>query len=114
MQLEADHGGRSIRADAKFAFDGMYREKIAVRMIAFRRAGSAVSGGAEIRSGLQRSCRELAALRVSGIERQLADGGRNIHDDPVPESAAGRGVRIVAGHGETLRSLRRPAPFQMR
>src|SRR5205085_10498238 len=100
--------------DAELALDRVDREEIAVRMVTFRGTGSAVSGSAEIRSGLQRARRELVALRVSGIERQFAHGGWNIDDDPVPESAARRRVRIVAGHGETLRSFRRPAPFQMR
>src|SRR5947209_20202613 len=76
MQLEADHRRRRIRGYAKLALDRMDREKIAVRVVTFRGAGAAVSGNAEIGSGLQRSLRDLAAREVAGVERQLGRRGR--------------------------------------
>src|SRR4051794_21690738 len=102
MQLEANYGRRGIRGDAEFALDRVDREEIAVRMVAFRGTRAAVSRRAEIRSGLQGSRGELAAFRIARVERQFLHGSWNIHDNPVPESAAGRRVGIIAGHGETL------------
>src|SRR5947209_3640141 len=112
-ELEADHRSRGIRGDGKLALDRVHREEIAVRMT-FRRAGAAVARDAEIRSYLQRSLGHFAAGEIAGVDRQFAHRGWDIDDDPVPEPAAGRRVRIVAGHGEALRPLRSAAPSQMR
>src|SRR3954451_19828264 len=65
MQLESDHRRRGIRAHPEFGFDRVHREEIAVRMVAFRRTGPAISGNAEIRPGLQRSLRQLAAREIA-------------------------------------------------
>ena len=85
-----------------------------MRVIVGRRTRSAITGFSEVRSRLKRSSRELAGVRVAGVERQFGRGGRYVDDDPVPKAAAGRRVWIVAGYSEAFRSAWRPRPRQMR
>jgi len=83
-------------------------------MVALWRARAAVPGRAEIGAGLQGPLRQLRTAWVAGVQRQLSDIGRDVHHQPMPEAAAGRRVRVVAGDGEALRSCWRFRPCEVR
>src|SRR5947209_3739522 len=83
-------------------------------MISFGRTGSGVPWLTHVRPSLERSGRQLAALRIAGAERKLVHVGRDVDDDPVPETAPGRRVRVVAGHGKALHVSGRAIPPQVR
>src|SRR5262249_32559296 len=77
-------------------------------------ARAAVAGCAEIRAGLQRALRQFARFRIAGIERKLRHVRRDVHDEPVPESAARGRIRIVAGDREALGARGRARPGKVR
>src|SRR6266540_5629925 len=78
-----------------------------------RRARSAISRGAEVGAGLQRALRQLRRLRIARIQLKLRNSGRDVHYQPVPESAARGCVRIETSHGEALGAGRCSRPGQM-
>src|SRR5581483_12502459 len=115
VQVEADDRSRSVGFHLQlFLRDREDGEDIAMRMIVGRRAGADITGFADIVAGHERALRQLRRAGVAGIERQLGGGGRNVDDQPVPEAAAGRRIRIEAGQGKALGSIRRARPGQLR
>src|SRR6516162_7314818 len=115
IELKADDCRRGIGGNRQFIdADRKHREQVAVGMVALRRTGAAVTGRTEVGAGLQRARRQLGRPRITGVDGKFADVGRNVDDEPVPETAAGRRVRIVAGDRDAFRACRRPRPRQMR
>src|SRR5439155_26440518 len=85
-------------------------EQVTVRVIALRRAGSTVARRTEVSPHLQRSVWQLPAPLIASVQRQLSEVRREIDHDPVPEAAASRCVRVVAGDGKAPGALRRTRP----
>src|SRR5690242_6112562 len=83
-------------------------------MIARRRARTPIPWGAEVGAGLQCALRDLRCLRISGIEFKLCHVGGDVHNQPVPEAAAGGSVRIKTGNRKALGAGRRARPSEMR
>lgn len=57
---------------------------------------------------------QLLPVRVSGPEGKLGDAGGDVRDSPVPEVAAGGGIRVVARHGEARGLRRESLPLAVR
>src|SRR6266545_8141943 len=115
MELKSDDGCRGVGRHLETVGPNCeYREQITVRVIARRRARSAIPGGAEVGAGLQRALRQLRSLRIASIQLKLRDIGRDVHHQPVPEAAARGRVRIETSHAEALRAGRGSRPGQMR
>src|SRR5262249_10341796 len=74
-----------------------------MRVIARRWTWTAIAGSTEIGSGLQRSLRQLRALRIAGAYVKLRHAGRNVHNQPVPKPAARGRIRIETSDCEALR-----------
>ena len=114
MQIEADNRRRCVSLHIELVgFHGKHGEQIAVRMVARRRARTAISGHSEIGACLQRSRRQLA-VRTARALRQFAHGRGDVHDQPVPKARTGRRVGIKTGEGEAFGVRRRARPLQMR
>ena len=104
MQVEADNGGGRVSLHVDLVgLHRKHREQIAVRVVAFGRARPAITGRAEIGARLQRAGRHFPA-GAAGARLKLGHVRRNVDDQPVPETRAGRRVGIVAGDGETFRA----------
>jgi hypothetical protein len=79
-----------------------------------RRFGADVLRGAGVRSELERSVRQLRAVRRSGTGGRRGDIGRDVGHDPVPETATGRGLRVVHRDDEALGLGGEARPRQLR
>src|SRR6266540_1556072 len=114
MELKSDDGCRGVGRHLETVGPNCeHREQITVRVIARRRARSAISRGAEVGAGLQRALRQLRRLRIARIQLKLRNSGWDVHYQPVPESAARGCVRIETSHGEALGAGRCSRPGQM-
>lgn len=72
MELKSDDGRRRVSRHLQMLHpDRKDREQIAMRVIARRRTWTAIAGSTEIGSGLQRSLRQLRALRIAGAHVKL-------------------------------------------
>ena len=65
-----------------------------MRVVARRRAGTAIARRAEVGARLQRPRWQLGSLRIAGVQREFGDARRNVDHQPVPEPAAGGGIRV--------------------
>src|ERR1700689_34726 len=107
MKLKSDEGGAVVFVAVElWRVHGEDREVIMVRRVALGRAGAAVAGNAKISAALHRALRRGRALGKAGYV------WRDVEDDPVPETAAGRRVGIVNRERKALRALWRPGPRQ--
>src|SRR5262249_37421821 len=68
----------------------------------------------EIGTRLQSAVWQFRAGTIARICGDLAHIGRNIHHQPMPESAAGRSVRVKAGNSKALGAARHSRPGKMR
>ena len=82
-----------------------------MRLVAGGRAGSSVAGGAAVVVQLHRARWQAAAAR-SGPFGQRRDARRDVVHQPVPEAAAGGGVRVVGGQDVADGARRCAAPAQ--
>src|SRR5262249_4410797 len=115
IELKANDCGRRVSLHRQTVdTDGKHREEIAMWVIAWRRAGPAIAGCAEIRARLQGACGQFWRVGIAGIEGKRARAGWDVDDEPVPEPAAGRRVGIKTGQGEALGTGWRPRPSELR
>src|SRR5215467_3545152 len=84
-----------------------------MRLIAFRRARSAVARLTKIGHRLYAACWRSSRIRLPSPCGKRCRIRRNIEDDPVPPTASGRCIRIIDGHGKTLSSLWCSLPPQL-
>jgi len=91
----------------------VHGEDVAMDVRALRRTRPAIARLAEIGTHFERACRHLTGRRVTGTEVERGNRRWDVDDDPMPEAAAGRGIGIEAGHGETLGAFRHAAPGQL-
>ena len=114
MELKSDDGRRRVSRHLQTLDpDRKDREQIAMRVIAWWRTWTAIAGNTEIGSGLQRSLRQLRALRIAGAYVKLRHAGGNVHHQPVPKPAARGRIRIETSDREALRPGGCSRPGQM-
>jgi len=88
------HGAARARIDRQLRdIQGVYGERVAVRLVSFVRTGSVIGELAQICATLVSAWRQARAAFSSGTGRQGRDAGRNIVDDPMPPT--GRVVAII-------------------
>src|SRR5882762_2050934 len=114
-RVRVDHvaGERGARAAhvEPVRLQRVQREVVAVRLVAYRRAGATPAGPAEIGVDLRAAERQVGAVRLARVLPQLGCARWNVDDEPVPPArAAGWGVRIVYQQREGLRVRRRARP----
>src|SRR5437868_15485808 len=83
-------------------------------MVARRRARAAVAGLTEVGARLQSPLRQLRRASITRIRGKLGHIGRNVGDQPVPESAPGGSIGIKAGDRKALGAGRRARPRKVR
>src|SRR5579863_5657373 len=111
VQHEADDGGGSVFIAIELRrIHGEYREVIVVRRVALGRAGAAIAGNAKVGAALHRALGRLGTFQIAGVLRQAGHVRRDVENDPVPETAAGRRVGIVDREREALGAARRCRP----
>src|SRR5262249_40422757 len=113
-QVEPGHCGGGVGVDAeRGGGQRVHREYVPVRRVALRGRGAAEVLGPVVVADREGPGRQAAAVRRSGIGRQLGHRRRDVYHDPVPEAASGGGVRVVTGHGEALGFGRESVPAKV-
>src|SRR5271166_5659720 len=114
-QVEQEERRSGRRVDIRpLHVECVHDERIPVRAMTSRRGGPQVLREASIVAKRYRPAGHVATVRAAGPGREFGHRGRDVEHGPVPESAEGRGVRVITGDREALRLLRKATPGQMR
>src|SRR5690606_16990214 len=92
----------------------VHGEDVPVRRVALGWRGAAELLGAEVAARVDGVLGQTDLVAAAGAGGQLGDRGRDVEEHPVPEPAAGRRVRVVAGDRVALRLGGSTAPGQVR
>ena len=108
--VKADAGGSGVFGQVEvFAVESVNGEDVAVCAVAGWRAGATIVVVAVVVAGVARIGGQAAC---GGVFAEAARIARQVDDIPMPETGAGRCVRVVAGKGEALGTRRRVRPVQ--
>src|SRR5581483_7052155 len=93
--------------------DGVDGEDVAVVAVPLGRGGAAELLLAVVVADVGGALGQPVHGAAPRSRRQLGHVGRDVEEDPVPETAPGRGVRVVAGDRVALGLRRRALPTEM-
>ena len=111
--LKPRTGGRRLRVEVEMLdVERVHDDVVVVGAGSGRRSGTGEALRPELVREHRRALREVGAALRARVRSELRDGGGDVVDGPVPESRAGRCVRVVDGHGEALRLRREAGPGQ--
>src|SRR5207344_1637010 len=91
----------------------VHDEKVPMRAAAGWGRGSAVCLCAEVVAGMNGPGRQSRHVRAAHGARELRDGCGDVEEQPVPETALGWSIGVVAGNREALRPGRGSFPPQV-